>query len=235
METFPAFNYRNLITMDREKVLDTVVQFSLMTRSMMHKYPEEWKQVDELFKMVEENREKADSRQESKEAKCVLCVSDEDYARFEKALKTKAIVKNQFDGDKFVTKIKKVDGKMVAFEPAYPLGRDVWTMTKLTTGMGEHDFNPTSYKFALRRCHGYKKFDGSDVDRVFFGIINSLPDQFSPIIDMKLRVACLSGLIAQKYDMQLLTSCRDAFVMSCPKDTNKEHVREMIVLLSALY
>lgn len=235
METFPAFNYRSLVTMDEDKTLETLMKFCGTMKTMMHKYEDEWKQVDAMFKEIETNRKAADSREEAKEGKGVLCVSDQDYAVFEKRLKTRAIVTNQFDGDKFVTKIKMVDGKMLAFEPAYPLGRTVWNNTRLNDMMRGQTINMTSGKMALRRSHGYKDLDGSDIDRVYYSIMKSLPPCFDMMIDVKVRLACLAGLVAQKYGVKLVASSKDTFVMCCPKDTNKEHVREMIVLLSGLY
>lgn len=242
METFPAINHKTLKDMSVEDFQTAVDTYMDMAMKVMNLYPDECEKVNELLKEAKKNREEMESRQEdpSVKKKGYILISDEDHAMIVKKLKTKKEVKHRFDGDQYTTKFRMVDGEMTAFDTDHPEGRGVMSHADYKKDLAEkpHEhFKMMSPKMVLRSCYGCTEItDICVTDALYFKIMRSLPDNHvcNLLTELKLHLAGVTCLVAKKYGIEFTGAGKDCFALMCKKDMNKEHLREMIVLLSAV-
>lgn len=242
MEFFPSINHKTLKDMSDEDFQTAVTTYMDMASKVMELYPDECNKVNEMNEEAKKNLEEMEAREEgpSVKKKGYILISDEDHAMFVKKLKKNKEVKHRFDGDQHNTKIRMVDGEMTAFEPAHPEGRGVMSHADYKKELAEKphgEFKMMSPKMVLRACYGYTDItDNCVTDAIFFKIMRSLPESrmFNMLTQLKLHIAGVTCLVAKKYDIQFMSMGKDCFTLMTKKDMNKDHVREMIVLLSAL-
>lgn len=242
METFPVFNNKTILTMSDEDFQTVATTYIRKTLDVLDLYPEESKKVNELMDQAKKNREDMEKEEMAAPKKGVVLISDKDHAQFVKKLKHNKEVKHRFDGDQFNTKIRMVDGVMTAFDPPHPDGRAVWSTAEYKQKLvekpaGSPEFRMMSPKMVLRECYGSDETDENcPTDVLYYKIIRSLPQGpiYNKFIEIKLHLTGVMCLLAKKYEIEFASINKDAFSFKCNKDVKKEHLRELIVLLSAL-
>ena len=242
METFPAFNNKTILTMSDEEFQTTASTYIHKTLAVLDLYPEESNKVNELMDQARKNLAEMQARQEDPSTKKqgIVLISDKDHAQFVKKLKKNKEVKHRFDGDQHNTKFRMVNGEMTAFDPDHPEGRGVMSHADYKKDLAEKphgEFKMMSPKMVLRSCYGYTDIISTCVtDALYFKIMRSLPESpmFNKLTELKLHLAGVTCLVAKKYGIEFTGAGKDCFALMCKKDIDKEHLREMIVLLSAL-
>ena len=231
MEFFPQLNTKTLAGMTAEQEKEGATKWVEMFTKQIEKFPEEWKRVKAL---LDEMNEPQLPVPEGKTVKGQILVPDIIYDFIIKTLAKKTAYKMKFPCDDYYTTFKMVDGKVMGYDKHHDAeGRETMSNTMLLAQ--PYKLKVRSIKGVLRMCYDeFKTADTDAFDQVCVGIIKSLPDYMEMTLHLRFVMASLACLVARKYGLKLVASSKGRFVLGCTEKPERQHVEDLMVLLSAL-
>jgi len=220
-----------------ERVVKLITSWMDVAGHYGDKYSVEFAELARLCQKLKDNVAASEARGVNPNATNVLMLTDDNVREIEEALQTGNTFSMVFDGDDYITEFRNVDGKIMAFEPRYPDGREVRKASDQNYEMTED--NMLRFRCVMALCLTGGETRMNPVLLTHMRKLEEVVDAVSVTIldtNARLKMLCLAFIIAAKHaDVVKIVHANDGLAVAVSHGhADDEVVRDITELVRVL-
>lgn len=197
---FPPLCRSVVARLSNERVVKLFASWMEVAEHYGGKYANEFAELARMCGKLKDNIAAADARGPNPNATSVLMLTDGNIREIEEGLQAGNTFSMVFDGDDYRTEFRKVDDKIVAFEPRYPEGRVVCSASDPNIELTEDTITRFRCVMALCLTGGERRIDPMLLTRM--SRLEEVADAVSVMeldANVRRKMVCLAFIVAAKH------------------------------------